>query len=378
LRELATLNHLEGLHLTGTKVTDAGLREIAGFKKLRTLTLYDTGITDAGLENLHKALPQCSISAQPFERRTIGVLGAVILGIAFVLGSLIWLAGRLRSWSRHPAPGGSPSLTPRQGGALFELVWSYIAPPLLGLCVLLLGRVISLTGYGIFSHLILPFLGPPMVGVFLGWLVSVGRQRTRIALVGGLMGAVVAQWGTVWLLRTAPGLWPQWLWDWFKYPGWAGYARNYGFLFAAAGLGALLMASALAGRRTHSSPWIGAGNNQGSYPMAFLKCLYRAAGGGLQGSIVGVVLFIWGLAAQGLIAFTLLPLGVLLAVFGSCIGAIIGAALWTRQTQLPVASFRQVAIPALCSFLIPLMLALFFAWKMLQTPGPHHGPFHDL
>jgi hypothetical protein len=94
--------------------------------------------------------------------------------------------------------------------------------------------------------------------------------------------------------------------------------------------------------------------------------------------MIGVALLLVGIADPTISAFAWLFLGVLLAVLGSSIGAGIGAIRWTRQTQSPIVSFRQVGIPALCIFLCVLFLALFFAWRMLQTPGPHHGMFHGL
>jgi hypothetical protein len=77
-------------------------------------------------------------------------------------------------------------------------------------------------------------------------------------------------------------------------------------------------------------------------------------------------------------AFLLVSLGYLLGILGSCVGAIIGAVRWAQQTQSPVVSFRQVAVPALCVFFSVLFFALFLASKIAQTPGPHQGPFGDL
>jgi hypothetical protein len=46
------LGSLEGLHLEGIRITDAGLIHVPGLLNLRRLTLHSTRITDAGLANL--------------------------------------------------------------------------------------------------------------------------------------------------------------------------------------------------------------------------------------------------------------------------------------------------------------------------------------
>jgi internalin A len=54
LKELAGLQELQTLDLTGAQVTDAGLKELAPLKGLQTLNLSFTQTTDAGLKNLAK------------------------------------------------------------------------------------------------------------------------------------------------------------------------------------------------------------------------------------------------------------------------------------------------------------------------------------
>ena len=61
MKELADLQHLQTLHLTGTKVTDAGLARLAGLKHLQLVFVSGTKVTDAGVASLKLALPRCEI-----------------------------------------------------------------------------------------------------------------------------------------------------------------------------------------------------------------------------------------------------------------------------------------------------------------------------
>jgi len=49
---LAGMEQLEGLHLVGAKITDAGLVHLARMVRLKTLNLTFTAIADPGLEHL--------------------------------------------------------------------------------------------------------------------------------------------------------------------------------------------------------------------------------------------------------------------------------------------------------------------------------------
>jgi hypothetical protein len=63
----AGLEHLRGLtelillNLMNTQVTDAGLEHIKGLKNLQTLNLTGTKVTDEGVKNLKQSLPKCNI-----------------------------------------------------------------------------------------------------------------------------------------------------------------------------------------------------------------------------------------------------------------------------------------------------------------------------
>jgi hypothetical protein len=52
VKELATLQNLETLYLSGTKVTDAGIKELVALKNLTGLYLWETKVTDTGLKDL--------------------------------------------------------------------------------------------------------------------------------------------------------------------------------------------------------------------------------------------------------------------------------------------------------------------------------------
>jgi hypothetical protein len=52
LKELAPLQELRNLSLTGSKVTDVGLKELTVLKRLRKLSLEGTAVTGLGLKEL--------------------------------------------------------------------------------------------------------------------------------------------------------------------------------------------------------------------------------------------------------------------------------------------------------------------------------------
>jgi hypothetical protein len=52
LKELAELERLQFLVLSGTGVTDATLRQLAGLERLQFLMLRKTAVTDAGIKEL--------------------------------------------------------------------------------------------------------------------------------------------------------------------------------------------------------------------------------------------------------------------------------------------------------------------------------------
>jgi hypothetical protein len=62
LEHLKGLKKLDDLGLGSTQVTDEGLMCLRGLKQLRKLSLGPTNVTDRGIEELHKALPLCTIS----------------------------------------------------------------------------------------------------------------------------------------------------------------------------------------------------------------------------------------------------------------------------------------------------------------------------
>ena len=59
--QLKGLTRLMCLDLSQTKVGDAGLEHLKGLANLRSLTLYSTDVTDGGVKKLQKALPNCKI-----------------------------------------------------------------------------------------------------------------------------------------------------------------------------------------------------------------------------------------------------------------------------------------------------------------------------
>lgn len=54
LKDLAGLEHLENLFLSGTKIADESLADLDGFKKLEGLFLSGSSVTDAGVKNLSR------------------------------------------------------------------------------------------------------------------------------------------------------------------------------------------------------------------------------------------------------------------------------------------------------------------------------------
>ena len=58
---LKGLANLQTLHLSGPKITDAGLVHLNGLTQLQDLGLQQTKVTDAGVAELKKALPDCKI-----------------------------------------------------------------------------------------------------------------------------------------------------------------------------------------------------------------------------------------------------------------------------------------------------------------------------
>ena len=62
---LATIPALTKLSLRGTQLTDAGLARLQALKNLTELDVTDTRVTKAGVEALHKALPTCTVKANP-------------------------------------------------------------------------------------------------------------------------------------------------------------------------------------------------------------------------------------------------------------------------------------------------------------------------
>ena len=58
----AILDHLWGLYLTGTNITDGGLAHLKRLANLRDLALFDTHVTDGGIADLRKTLPKLAIS----------------------------------------------------------------------------------------------------------------------------------------------------------------------------------------------------------------------------------------------------------------------------------------------------------------------------
>ena len=47
------------------QVTDVGVKELAALQNLNVLTLSGTKVTDAGVKELQKALPKCEIASDP-------------------------------------------------------------------------------------------------------------------------------------------------------------------------------------------------------------------------------------------------------------------------------------------------------------------------
>ena len=58
---LASIASLQGLDLSSTQTTDAGLEHLKGLTNLEFVLLYKTNVTDEGVKKLQKALPNCEI-----------------------------------------------------------------------------------------------------------------------------------------------------------------------------------------------------------------------------------------------------------------------------------------------------------------------------
>ena len=58
----ATWPKLEGLHLAGSPITDAGLKQLHSLKSLTKVYLKDAKVTEAGVAELRKALPRCEVN----------------------------------------------------------------------------------------------------------------------------------------------------------------------------------------------------------------------------------------------------------------------------------------------------------------------------
>ena len=65
LADVALLNRLSMLDLTGDPITDAGAKHLEGLTRLFSLTLIDTAVTEDGAKRLHKALPNAGIVYGP-------------------------------------------------------------------------------------------------------------------------------------------------------------------------------------------------------------------------------------------------------------------------------------------------------------------------
>ena len=62
LEIVAKLSRLDGLVLTGARVTDAGLVHLEKLTSLRDVYLRQTQVTDEGVKRLKRALPKADIS----------------------------------------------------------------------------------------------------------------------------------------------------------------------------------------------------------------------------------------------------------------------------------------------------------------------------
>jgi len=58
---LKGLTQLEGLDISFTKVTDAGLEHLMGLTQLQKLTLSGTAVTETGVKRLVQTLPNCGV-----------------------------------------------------------------------------------------------------------------------------------------------------------------------------------------------------------------------------------------------------------------------------------------------------------------------------
>jgi hypothetical protein len=65
LTELRSLHSLQGLDLSNTQVTDAGLEHLKGMTKLSQLDIRKTQVTAEGRAMLQKALPDCFVESIP-------------------------------------------------------------------------------------------------------------------------------------------------------------------------------------------------------------------------------------------------------------------------------------------------------------------------
>jgi hypothetical protein len=68
LENLKGLSNLQFLDLVNTDVTDAGLEHLKGLSQLNRLDLWDTKVTKEGVRKLRKALPNCFIASNHYER----------------------------------------------------------------------------------------------------------------------------------------------------------------------------------------------------------------------------------------------------------------------------------------------------------------------
>jgi hypothetical protein len=107
------------------------------------------------------------------------------------------------------------------------------------------------------------------------------------------------------------------------------------------------------------------------------SCLCYVAVGALIGAVIGAVpLILLGVCpplreVRGFEILLFLFFGKVLAILGFCLGAVIGAILWRRQSQRPN-GFPKVAFPVLAVFFI---IALFAATRLLSS-GPGGRNFY--
>lgn len=98
----------------------------------------------------------------------------------------------------------------------------------------------------------------------------------------------------------------------------------------------------------------------------FLRCLFCVVLGALIGSTIGIAVSLCGLAVQGIGGLGLFFLGIPVGLLGLSAGAVTGARLWKRGSQLPMNHRQAIMETMLWFFFGTLFLAIVLALVVLH------------